>query len=339
MTLVSWQKVCNPKKVGGLGLRDPAILNKVLSAKIWWRWLKRPQDLWACLWRKKYTPTIPERELIRWNGQSPGSLIWNVARNNRGLITDHSFWELQSGSSTLFWSDSWQQLPALNTDPNLSAFIPFTTEAGLLKVLDFWNPNVPREIWRTWKNSHEALNIPMDLNLQPLQEHLDSRKILSQQGDDILRWGHSTTGTFNIQEAYHLRAGHKSLLREEVWGKIWEAKSWPKINTFLWLVAHNNILTWDNLRKRGFIGPSWCQLCGSEEETQNHLLNLCTYSSCIWDHSASLMRTTDRNHRASGNYSRMVKLDFSIPHPQQNLAAVTGIHSLENMERKEQTNL
>jgi hypothetical protein len=110
-------------------------------------------------------------------------------------------------------------------------------------VLDFWNPNVPREIWRTWKNSHEDLNIPTDLNLQPLQEHLDSRKILSQPRDDILRWGHSTTGTFNIQEAYHLRAGHKSLLREEIWGKIWEAKSWPKISTFLWLVAHNSILT------------------------------------------------------------------------------------------------
>jgi hypothetical protein len=72
-------------------------------------------------------------------------------------------------------------------------------------------------------------------------------------------------------------------------------KSWPKISTFLWLVAHNNILTWDNLRKRGFIGPSWCQLCGQEEETQNHLLNLCPYSSCIWDHSANIMRTTDRN--------------------------------------------
>jgi hypothetical protein len=72
-------------------------------------------------------------------------------------------------------------------------------------------------------------------------------------------------------------------------------KSWPKINTFLWLVAHNNILTWDNLRKRGFIGPSWCQLCEQEEETQNHLLNLCPYSSCIWDQSASIMRTSDRN--------------------------------------------
>jgi hypothetical protein len=68
MTLVSWQKFYKVKKAGGLDLRDPALLNKVLGAKIRWRWLKIPQDLWAHLWRKKYTPTIPKRELIRWNG-------------------------------------------------------------------------------------------------------------------------------------------------------------------------------------------------------------------------------------------------------------------------------
>jgi hypothetical protein len=275
MSLVSWQKVCNPKKAGGLGLWDPTILNKVLSAKIWWRWLKRPQDLWARLWRKKYTPTIPETELIRWNGQSPGSLIWNAARNNRGLIMDHSFWELQSGTSAYFWSDSWQQIPPLNTDLTLSNLIPLTTDVGLHKVIDFWKPFDPGEIWRTWKTSHENLHIPPQLNLHPLQEHLAARKISSQQGEDILRWGHSTTRAFNIPEAYYIKAGHKTLPREEVWGKIWDMKTWPKISTFLWLVAHNNILTWDNLRKRGFIGPSWCQLCGQEEETQNHLLNLC----------------------------------------------------------------
>jgi hypothetical protein len=57
MSLVSWKKKFKPKKAGGVGLRDPSILNKVLSEKIWWRWLKRPQYLWVRLWRKKYTPT------------------------------------------------------------------------------------------------------------------------------------------------------------------------------------------------------------------------------------------------------------------------------------------
>ena len=34
--LVDWEMVCRPKREGSLGLRDPEIANKVLSAKIWW---------------------------------------------------------------------------------------------------------------------------------------------------------------------------------------------------------------------------------------------------------------------------------------------------------------
>ena len=39
--LVDWQTICTPKVVGGLGLRDPLDNNnnKVMSAKIWWRWV------------------------------------------------------------------------------------------------------------------------------------------------------------------------------------------------------------------------------------------------------------------------------------------------------------
>jgi hypothetical protein len=161
----------------------------------------------------------------------------------------HPLWELQNGTSTNFWSDSWKQLPTLNTDPNLIDLIPLTTTAGLHKVIYFWKHFDPGELWRTWKNTHEHLNITLHVNLQPLQEHLTSRKIFSQQGEDILRWGHSTTGTFNIPEAYSLQANHSTLPHEEIWGKIWDMKSWPKVITFLWLVEHNSILTWDNLRK------------------------------------------------------------------------------------------
>jgi hypothetical protein len=65
--LVSWKKKCRPKHTRGLGLRDRSILNKVLSEKMWWRRLKRPHDLWVCLWRRKYTPITPNKELIIWN--------------------------------------------------------------------------------------------------------------------------------------------------------------------------------------------------------------------------------------------------------------------------------
>jgi hypothetical protein len=71
-------------------------------------------------------------------------------------------------------------------------------------------------------------------------------------------------------------------------------KHWPKITLFLWLVLHSSILTWDNLLKRGFTGPSICTLCGGAEETLNHLLNTCPYTAQVWDQVAIIMRTSDR---------------------------------------------
>jgi hypothetical protein len=42
--LVSWDKVCKPKSLGGLGLRDPGKLNNTMGENIWWRWLKIQQN-------------------------------------------------------------------------------------------------------------------------------------------------------------------------------------------------------------------------------------------------------------------------------------------------------
>ena len=80
----------------------------------------------------------------------------------------------------------------------------------------------------------------------------------------------------------------------KIWEKIWNLKHWLKITLFLWLVSHSSILTWDNILKRGFTGPSICTLCGKEGETMNHLLNTCPYTEQVWDQAAISMRTSDR---------------------------------------------
>jgi len=76
--------------------------------------------------------------------------------------------------------------------------------------------------------------------------------------------------------------------------KIWSLKHWHKITTFLWLVAHGRILTWENLMKRGSTGPSIYLLCMKDAEALNHMLNIYTFSSQVWDQCAYAMRTSDR---------------------------------------------
>eukprot|EP00253_Pinus_taeda_P029870 PITA_29870 len=84
-----------------------------------------------------------------------------------------------------------------------------------------------------------------------------------------------------------------------------------KINLFIWLVHQRKILTWENLLKKGFSGPSKCHLCGSHEETVEHLLNLCPFSTKVWNWVASIFRQIDRDSLSISNNLKNLRNNFS----------------------------
>jgi len=69
----------------------------------------------------------------------------------------------------------------------------------------------------------------------------------------------------------------------------------------MWLVYHKKILTWDNIRKRGVMGPSRCRLCEEKEETMEHILNSCSYTTWLWDSFSTIFHQTDRDMRSITN--------------------------------------
>jgi hypothetical protein len=281
--------------MGGLGLRDPGKLNQVMGAKMWWRWLKTPTALWAQIWKQKYAPFTQENQLIRHNARLQGSNIWNTAWKNRDLVQEHAFWEVRNGESAMFWQDSWQQLKPLKDLEELRPLKQALSQDTLLRVKDLWKPMDQRLQWRHWKTSNQELGVPENLNLQEWKHYASHQKILNREGPDILRWGHSITGNFSVKEAYYLQGHYQNQDKENIWNKVWNPVLWPKVSTFLWLIAHNRVLTWDNLRRRGFIGPSICALCQQQEETKEHLFNRCPFSQSIWDQGAQIMRRSNQN--------------------------------------------
>jgi hypothetical protein len=64
-----------------------------------------------------------------------------------------------------------------------------------------------------------------------------------REGEDIIRWGRTGDGNFRVKEAYISMVGLGEHQSRPLWGKIWNATLWPKISTFLWLVAIKKILT------------------------------------------------------------------------------------------------
>jgi hypothetical protein len=198
-------------------------MNKVLSAKIWWRWLKNPTDLWAKLWRKKYASNTAENNLIRWNGDNTGSLIWTAAKQNRQIVTQHAFWEIGNGETALFWQDSWQQWPALNAEEWARDICAQATGMGLTKVADYWQNNHIGDMWRCWHLDQGRINLALHIDLAPLQETLDKRKVPIHAGEYILRWGYKPEGSFTAQEAYQIKTKLDHHHRHKDLGEILES--------------------------------------------------------------------------------------------------------------------
>ena len=55
------------------------------------------------------------------------------------------------------------------------------------------------------------------------------------------------------------------------------------MDLFIWTVAQNGVLSGDNLRKKGWTGPTRCPLCCHAEETTIHLLLSCPFASEVWN--------------------------------------------------------
>jgi len=58
-------------------------------------------------------------------------------------------------------------------------------------------------------------------------------------------------------------------------GEMWKGDGMSKVKFFCWMLEHNKVLTYENLKKRGIDGPSKCPLYHMEEETISHLFIEC----------------------------------------------------------------
>eukprot|EP00253_Pinus_taeda_P014528 PITA_14528 len=266
--LVAWNKLCKPKSMGGLNLVDSSIVNRTCGAKLWWRWIKEPNFPWARYWKEKYTPDCNNQDMVR-------------------LIA-------------LFWEDPWQQLPKLDT-PELSSLKLSNQNEGRDKVHHYWNQDNRDPIWREWISLNSGNYNEINESTQQINDKMKKRNIRKAEEADKLRWGLRGNGNFSLKEAREIM--EKVEQEEEMpWtNKVWDNLFWPKIKTFLWLLMRNRTLTWDNLRKKGFSGPSRCPMCLAEEETINHLFNSCEWANQLWNWMEEILSDSNRDRGSIHN--------------------------------------
>jgi hypothetical protein len=77
--------------------------------------VEAPKIIMGKVMEKKYAPHIDETHLIKMKDQIPSSNIWNATWRNRPLIQEHALWELRDRQDAFFWSESWKQIPPLQS--------------------------------------------------------------------------------------------------------------------------------------------------------------------------------------------------------------------------------
>jgi hypothetical protein len=112
---------------------------------------------------------------------------------------------------------------------------------------------------------------------------------LTSEPDDLI-WIENKFGTVTVADLYKkICVSH---LFDEVpwWCRIiWKLRIPPRIQYFGWLVLKNKILTWENLKKRGWSGPGICTLCKLNEENCLHIFGDCIFAISVWQKCCSLL--------------------------------------------------
>jgi hypothetical protein len=120
------------------------------------------------------------------------------------------------------------------------------------------------------------------------------------------------------KEGYTVKSGYKQLLEDNdippksaIWREIWNPNSPPKINIFCWQLAHNKILTGDNLNKRGFSGPFRCALCNNSLENSEHLFLNCNFTrqvmNCMYKELAPNVANPTNTRSLLGKWAKQYK--------------------------------
>ena len=100
----AWDKLCQPKKQGGLGFKKAKEMNSALLAKLAWMVAMGKQSIYMEVLRTKYKVSNG------WMIAEPlkaGSPSWRAIKEARKLIVKGACFLLGDGRSIDVWTDSW----------------------------------------------------------------------------------------------------------------------------------------------------------------------------------------------------------------------------------------
>ncbi|XP_018461258.1 uncharacterized protein LOC130507194 [Raphanus sativus] len=275
MCWVSWEKLSVPKSAGGLGFRELAQFNDAMLAKISWRIIKSPNCLLAKILLGKYCHKSPFLEVEPVQRASHG---WRGILVGRDLLQKGLGWALGSGVKVELWREAW-----LSTEKPLAPIGPPTRETQNWSVSSLIDP-----ISKEW-------NVKAIRETLPQYEGAICKLIPSFfELDDERVWLLNASGVYTTKSGYavaKLCTGNISDQSFSWKSCIWNVKTSPKIQHFLWKANSKALPVGSLIESRGISVSPECKRCGARE-TELHVLLQCPFAERVWELTPCLHKPT-----------------------------------------------
>ncbi|KAK2457421.1 hypothetical protein QL285_004692 [Trifolium repens] len=291
MCWVSWDRICQPKDRGGLGIKNLAIFNSSLLCKWKWRCLVDSEAPWHDLLKFRYGSLVANflygdgRERINhasvwWRD------IWNLGGEDDGGWFGHNITStLGDGTVILFWKDTW-----IGTEPLYTRYAELYEKSSQqncsISMMGFWENAAWKWnfVWSDILTNNELASFH-DLFLMLEQVHP------GMANSDRRRWIPQAAGEFTVKSTYtHLlyKSGSEQLesAMEQALKKLWKANVPLKVGIFGWRLLIDKLPSREALFRKGIITnpmDSCCVFCNSEMEDINHAFFKCSVTGTVWN--------------------------------------------------------
>ncbi|XP_062155308.1 uncharacterized protein LOC133863382 [Alnus glutinosa] len=224
LKLLSWDTICQPKALGGLGIHPLEFLNHSSLARLGWKLTINDTAPWVDVLKSKYlTDNVPFLEA---SSSPTSSWLWKGLLKNREVVKKGACISISNCAHVDVWSSPWIPLiPYFKPRPNVN----------LTDLPGFWVADLIIPGARVW-------NI---LLLQDLFDPFTVECILSihlpfSMNFDKWFWAPSSSSFFSVKSAFTIACsilGRVSSFSFEVWHKLWDLKLQARLKHLLWKIA------------------------------------------------------------------------------------------------------
>ncbi|XP_019151915.1 PREDICTED: uncharacterized protein LOC109148635 [Ipomoea nil] len=212
----AWDKLCVPKRYGGLGFKDLRSFNLAMLGKQAWRFLTNPTSLAARIYKARYYPTTSFIDAKIWNCPN---YCWRSIMAAHEIVCSGVRRRIGNGGKTLIWGHPW--LPD-DPSPLIQTVMPEELrEARVVGLIDqqtkTWDPHILCDLF------------------EPDDVARISRIPVSPEYEDSWYWYKDPRGEYSVKNAYRQIVGDfvNNSGAFDKWITLWKLKVPPKWKTFL----------------------------------------------------------------------------------------------------------